>query len=638
MPLIVQSLDFMAASRLLSSISAPAHWFIPLVLLIGSTGMWGSTPLEVQGQVSLTLNYHESVENEGTLPADTEVLVLVRDGSSAESLSDVDLDGSNMGERSALREALTERATTDPENTYDTLDDDGQTKTIQLPGREADRNVIAYVLALVPDDADGDDLNRNDSNADTSLYESRVGGERVENGPGFDFVVTGNMDMISVTDDDTEKMNAAFGEAVEAARYVRPVLHDIEGNALSSDTKVRIWEKDDIEDSETSQTLGGRAEFYQGEPDKTRTIDESGKLSERLARTWHSEVHYYILAETPQSTFYETHSNGAWVHVAVEELPLQLTELDEEAAEAAAAAFGGDTWSWWVLILGGVLGGLLLLAGGAIVWKKFTSSKRDPKPIRDSSRQPGNKTGGHKGNLNQGYGSTDERKPGNIVEAESGIRAVPPGQDTNSTPISEKEQAVIDELPKDMQGHLREAAPEMRELVVNLYNENQKLKERPQKSQSPNRDEEITSREKGSIKETHSKKREGSRKPISEKVGDVFVSWCQDSPPALLNKYSAFANQLKSDVSGAEFSRIYRDRDSHETVFGTDVQDPIEYWLVKVKGRSFLLPQPSRNDFYELGDSFDGPSCSPNQVTIVQPAELKKRGHRYVLQKKGRIA
>ena len=105
----------------------------------------------------------------------------------------------------------------------------------------------------------------------------------------------------------------------------------------------------------------------------------------------------------------------------------------------------------------------------------------------------------------------------------------------------------------------------------------------------------------------------------------------------MVDRYQLFGRQVESEISSASFRRIMRENNAAGLVFDDNAQDPVEYWLVEARGTAYLLPQPTRNGFRELGECFDGKNVSPSQINTVRPAELKKRGSGFVLEKKGRI-
>lgn len=105
----------------------------------------------------------------------------------------------------------------------------------------------------------------------------------------------------------------------------------------------------------------------------------------------------------------------------------------------------------------------------------------------------------------------------------------------------------------------------------------------------------------------------------------------------MVDRYQLFGRQIESAIASASFRRIMRENNAAGLVFDDNAQDPVEYWLVEAKGTAYLLPQPTRNGFRELGECFDGSNRSPSQVRTVEPAKLKKRSSGFILEEKGRI-
>jgi hypothetical protein len=106
----------------------------------------------------------------------------------------------------------------------------------------------------------------------------------------------------------------------------------------------------------------------------------------------------------------------------------------------------------------------------------------------------------------------------------------------------------------------------------------------------------------------------------------------------MVDRYQLFGRQVESAVDDASFRRITREKNAAGLVFDENAQDPVEYWLVEADGQHFLLPQPARDRFRELGECFDGANSPPNEVTSVQPALLNRQSGRFTLDDKGQIA
>jgi hypothetical protein len=121
-------------------------------------------------------------------------------------------------------------------------------------------------------------------------------------------------------------------------------------------------------------------------------------------------------------------------------------------------------------------------------------------------------------------------------------------------------------------------------------------------------------------------------------IGRAFVKWCKDAGAAMVDRHSMFANRLGEGLPEAELRRIFREKNAAGIVFADDVQDAVEYWLVRVDGKDFLLPQPQRSGFREVEKCFQANCTSPKQLREFEPAKLQSSGGKYELKSEGRLA
>jgi hypothetical protein len=125
---------------------------------------------------------------------------------------------------------------------------------------------------------------------------------------------------------------------------------------------------------------------------------------------------------------------------------------------------------------------------------------------------------------------------------------------------------------------------------------------------------------------------------IADLIGQAFVNWCNDAGAAMVDRHSMFAKRLEEGLPEAELQRIFREKNAAGIVFADDVQDAVEYWLVRADGKDFLLPQPQRSGFREVEKCFRASCTSPKQLREFEPAELQSSGGKYELESAGRLA
>lgn len=147
-------------------------------------------------------------------------------------------------------------------------------------------------------------------------------------------------------------------------------------------------------------------------------------------------------------------------------------------------------------------------------------------------------------------------------------------------------------------------------------------------------DEEETGREASQVKETEidaeavSADLEGAADRKAVSVGEVFRNWCQETEGEQRRDIDQFQNRVTSRIPNAEVLEFYREKYADGLVFSQNAREPVEYWLVRIEDRGFLLPAPSPSGFHEVEKCFDGEVESPEEVLVVLPAELVGRGGR----------
>ena len=557
-----------------------------LVLLLA-----GTSAVQAQGNensVPLTLNYHEA---EGHVPQGTEVIVW-DEQEDAQTLS-------SWGGRAAMKDSLTDRARESFERVYDRVDGKGQTRTIRIDGGG---NTAAYVLARLPDD--GEEGHR--------FYESRR-----EQGAGLDPVQTGNMEMIPVEDVDAAWAKDVFG-AIMSEDVVATSL-DLTGISADDTVDIRVWEKDGSE----FEPLNDRESTV--EDDHTSSSATDGTTEDQFERTAYSSKVVYVLARATdiegEPVLYESTWNDEAGFGPVTDGTITMEPVERDDQATIAAVFPEDSgWGWLRLMVVGLIGGLFLF--GCVLVLKAWRSERGQSKGHASKKRVGLIKKFQNAASKLGGGKQEKPRPENRTSSAS-----PPQEMVESGQQSGQSQTV-ESLRKENRG-LRDEIGRLKE----------KVRKRDAKIRELRDQQNGTSNAEKTKSHSTSTQRVQQRKSVADKISDVYVEWCQSQGSGMLDKYFAFESLLNDNITHAEFNRIYRDRDSTETLFGEkgSVQDPVEYWLIVAEGRRFLFPQPSRNGFRELGDSFVGSNVSPSNISKAKPAEIKPRGNRFVLEKKGRI-
>jgi hypothetical protein len=118
----------------------------------------------------------------------------------------------------------------------------------------------------------------------------------------------------------------------------------------------------------------------------------------------------------------------------------------------------------------------------------------------------------------------------------------------------------------------------------------------------------------------------------------VFLWWCQNAG-GNVNRVKGFTEMVRSQLPDAEVQVLARDRDNNAVTFVSDgAGDPIEYWLVTVKGENMLFPRPlNQKSFKQLYPVYEG-DAGPHSLRSIEPAFVRHDGARWVLDSPGRVS
>jgi len=128
-----------------------------------------------------------------------------------------------------------------------------------------------------------------------------------------------------------------------------------------------------------------------------------------------------------------------------------------------------------------------------------------------------------------------------------------------------------------------------------------------------------------------------SKDQLTTEIGQVFVEWCNSAGATMVDRHTMFADKVTERFPEAEVSRVFREKNAAGVFFVEDAQDAVEYWVVRVRGRDLLLPQPDRSGFREVEHCFEGDNIALNEVEEIYPGELHSRKGKRVLKAKGLI-
>jgi hypothetical protein len=537
-----------------------------------------------KAQEPVSLKLEDSWTDGGApLPAGTTVLVLKRDGDRAQSLDDLEIG------RDSLRSRLLSRAKNDPQALWDSLAiRSGETQ------KNYTTNVLRYLLARTPQG---------------KLYESQVKGEdsaSEEFVPGFDLVDKGDMRMKSVPDSLHPVMKTAFKKVVAAATTTRLTLHE-EGDPLPENTEFRVWVKE-----ESSEKSVQDRSFLEKQPDHTSRLDSNGATKKKFGPTWHSGNILYVAARTPDGTLYETQDDtGKPIFDLVESGRMKMASVPKSARATVKAVFLSSPWrrlqgwvGWAVFGLAGLIVGLVVGLGGARWY--YAPKERELKRARRKKNEL-------KATLRQ-------------KESQSGMG-------TRVVSADERQQETVENIRTENE-ELRQELAEKKETIRRLRQKHGPSQQDVSSSPEP---PSRSHTQPSPFESTAAPSPQPSQSPVREKIGDAFARWCTEKSPAMVDRYQLFGRQVESAVDDASFRRTTREKNAAGLVFDDNAQDPVEYWLVEANGQHFLLPQPTRDRFRELGECFDGANRPPNEVTSVQPALLNRQSGRFTLDDKGQI-
>ncbi|PEN07938.1 hypothetical protein CRI93_05695 [Longimonas halophila] len=321
--------------------------------------------VHAQEAVPLTLEYHRGLEKEGALPEGTEVLVYDEAGGSSVMLS-------GWGSPQEMRDVLVERADASFSETYDRLNASGATRSIRVPIASRHR---AYVLARVPAGASG-----------PRFYETQIGRNDVTSPPDLEIIVSGNMKMSPISEQDTAWAAETF-ERVLDNQSIPLTLQSSEAS-FNEDALVRVWPRPADEGTALSRDELSRDDATAS----ALTADET--IEDRFDRTAYSGNAVYVLVRTTSAegepVLYESvGDDGAAGFGAVTDGTISMQPVPEEHRATMAAFFpeqesGGSGISWMFY---GLVGGLLLvvvfIVGRGLAKKKQKKNRRRQKSMRE---------------------------------------------------------------------------------------------------------------------------------------------------------------------------------------------------------------------------------------------------------------
>lgn len=128
-----------------------------------------------------------------------------------------------------------------------------------------------------------------------------------------------------------------------------------------------------------------------------------------------------------------------------------------------------------------------------------------------------------------------------------------------------------------------------------------------------------------------------NKNDTGKEVGQLFMNWCNSSKISMIDRCNMFMEYIRNTNSKYEVRRIFREKNSVGIVLSESAQDAVEYWVVRIRGQNFLLPQPKRNRFNELEGCFEGRVESVKNIKDLYPAEIIKDKNKWVLKSKGLI-
>ena len=633
-----------AAQERFSKPRRAVAWMLLLaVVLLCATG-----PADALGQERVPLILNDDAGG-GHLPKGTQVLVLENGAGGAQSLTDLDI------RRDSLSTRLQEAARSNPVALLDTLAAEGTSKATYATG------VLYYVLARTPDG---------------TLYESHV-----NDGVGFDKVVSGNMRIRPVPADAQEAMKTAFDEAVETASTTRLTL---QGAALPAGTDVRVWRTK--QDAPTP--LGTRQPWT-----RESTADKlaaNGTTAKRFGRTWYSGAVLYVAARTPEGALYESQVSGEPGFDVIQTGTIKMAKVPEGERQAAletvfvppsGLAFGmtklSGTAGWLVFGLFGLIVGL------ATAWwwrgrevsalqKRHRKAKRElmnkERELASQSRLLEQDDDGHRETNRELEQAESEirRLRSEKEELNNQIRAIRRQsvrmKEAMRKPESSRQpQQQRPAAPPPLQDRIDRVQPRSANLQ-RLKTQNEEYRDEIQRLRArldaapPNRipdREDILSPAWASIDPPRTNGSEdeaeaATDEPLTEhesspsqreQVGFAFAEWCANGG-VMVGRYYMFESALQETVPDAQVSRIYHDARTDDR-FGADVSDVSgEFWLVALPSEAVLLPVPKRDGtFRALAPAFDADDAAVAHTDIetVLPAQLAAADSGYRIRSTGTL-
>jgi hypothetical protein len=549
------------------------------------------------GQAQTTLKLRQSPDDPTTaLPVGTEVLTLKRDGGSAQSLAELDLDN-----RDVLVEEITGRLETEPQKVYTRVAREaGETERSDFEKRQ-----LQYVLALTPQGR---------------LFESQVDQE-----PGADLVVSGEMRMGRVPDTHRQRMRRAFREAarqgVTAVSLAQPLTLRNEDSPLPPETEVRIWIVDEAE----SRGSPNRAALDSTAAKATR-VGANGQTGSEFPRTRYSGEMVYVVAQTPEGRLYESQASTTAGYHPVGEEAIEMARVPDVHAALKNQFPGSDSSAGsWMSVLWGPGGWLVALALGLTGTWYY---RREARALENTLKRKRAEVNKLKAERNQ---RTGMRSRGGSQRSASRTDTDRRDASQSGEQTQESHHGAPLRAPRDRSDNQKEEADSARQSAA------------PERGgREPHQDEGSTAAEQdeqepsSEPEPTPPASPEPSPKSPREKTGEVFTRWCNEQE-AMVDRFQIFKQEVEETIEGARFRRITREKNAMGLRFDENAQDPVEYWLVEAGGEHFLLPQPSRRGFREL-KCFEGQDPPPSEVSSVQPAVLERKGNDFDLKEKGRIS
>ncbi|WP_022836407.1 cell division protein ZapB [Salisaeta longa] len=375
------------------------------------------------------------------------------------------------------------------------------------------------------------------------------------------------------------------------------------------------------------------------------TLDAQGETKDKYQK---KEI-YYLLAETPDGVLYESTVYGSEGESRVAGFDLvksgkmTMHPVPKDAREQMDGAFSqamgdsspeddgkqkdkpggsGPKDGGWGLWLWGVLG--IVAVGGValwLVWRRRAGHPGPPEKHHAKVKEAENYQESNRKTHNVG----DPTEPrGKRVDS---IRLKTPGGEATASDSASP--------APDARAPLQDELDALRQENKRLKQEKQTLEDKIAALEGDN--DPATSTGTAASSAAAAPTAPPKQTP-QEKVGDVFTTWCTSQPATMVDRYYVFKNKVEAIASDVQFRRIFREKNASGILFTKNASDPVEHWLVEIRGEYLLLPQPSRGRFSELAPCFGGENMPPSAISSATPAVLKRKNGRFVLAQKGRVS